>query len=96
MNQVRELTIEQQFIQAAQQFLTRCDLKGGEVDAYAKAFNFLQNIVDGETLVIPTKVWNEVNEQVKELQAKISEFEAIPEEIEEEETPPPSDRLGWG
>ncbi len=40
--------------QVACEFLTRTDLKGGEVDAYAQTFNWLQAIAQGELQAIPT------------------------------------------
>ena len=40
--------------QVACEFMTRTDLKGGEVDAYAQTFNWLHAILQGELAVVPT------------------------------------------
>ena len=48
-----ELTQEQQLIAIAQALMTRAEIKGHEVDAYAQAFNFLQGIMDGTYVVVP-------------------------------------------
>jgi len=50
-------TNEQILMQVTQGFLQRSDLKGGEVDNYAKAFNLIQTIVEGTNVVVPAKAW---------------------------------------
>lgn len=60
-------TNEQVLMQVAQQFLTRADLKGGEVDNYAKCFNFIQTIVEGTNLVVPAAAFHEGLNAIKEL-----------------------------
>ncbi len=35
------------------EFMQRADMKGGEVEAYAQTFNWLQAIATGELVVIP-------------------------------------------
>lgn len=67
--------------QVAQEFLTRADLKGGEVEAYAQTFNWLQAILKGELTVQPIadtitfqKRIDELEEQIKSL---ISEKEPV-------------------
>jgi len=43
--------------QNAQAFLQRADLKGAEVDNYAKCFNFLAGIADGSNVIVAAKLW---------------------------------------
>lgn len=45
--------IEMQLVAVAQEMMTRADLKGREVDSYAKAFNFLQDFIDGKLIAMP-------------------------------------------
>ena len=37
-------------------FMQRAELKGGEVDAYAQTYNWLQAILMGESVVLPKEV----------------------------------------
>ena len=60
-------TNEQVLMQAAQGFLQRADLKGGEVDTYAKCFNFVQTIVEGANVVVPAEIFTQGLEAVAEL-----------------------------
>ena len=60
-------TNEQVLMQVAQGFLQRADLKGGEVDNYAKCFNFLQTIVEGGSVVVPAEIFRQGLEAVAEL-----------------------------
>lgn len=65
-------TYEQVLMQGAQSFMTRSDLKGAEVDTYAKTFNLLQTVVEGENLIVPVAAWQEglaAIEKIKELDA---------------------------
>jgi hypothetical protein len=39
--------------QVAQEFMRRTDMKGGEVEAYAQTFNWLQAFLDGEIVATP-------------------------------------------
>ena len=68
-------TTAQVLMQIAQGFLQRADLKGGEVDNYAKCFNFLQTIVEGENVVVPAEIFNKGQEAIKELaESKKAEY----------------------
>jgi len=60
-------TNEQVLMQVTQTFLSRTDLKGGEVDSYAKCFNFIQTIVEGANVVVPAEAFQEGLEAIKEL-----------------------------
>jgi len=50
-------TNEQSLMQVAQQFLQRVDLKGAEVDAYAKSFNLITSVVEGQSVLVPETAW---------------------------------------
>ncbi len=52
-------TVAQVYTQNAQAFLQRADLKGAEVDDYAKTFNFLNTIADGSMVVVKAELWAE-------------------------------------
>ena len=54
-------------MQAAQGFLRRAELKGNEVDTYAKCFNVIQTIVEGENVVVPATAFLEGLKAIKEL-----------------------------
>lgn len=60
-------TNDQIMTQVAQQFLQRTDLKGNEVDSYAKCFNYLQTIVEGEFVVVPAEAWKDAQDAVTTL-----------------------------
>lgn len=79
-----QLSPEGELCAVALQFLTRTDLKGGEVDAYAKAFNFLNEFVEGRISAIPTEALAEIQ---TELQKYKDEFGDLPEVIEEKDIP---------
>lgn len=49
-------------------FLQRADIKGSEVDAYAKTYNWLQSILLGELVVLTAERHKELLASDKELQ----------------------------
>ena len=53
--------------QVAQEFMRRSDMKGGEVEAYAQTFNWLQSILKQENIVTPAKAYKEMMDELKEL-----------------------------
>ena len=53
--------------QVAQEFMTRTELRGGEVDMYAQTFNWLQALVQGELQAVP----------IADLQASQKRIEAL-------------------
>ena len=59
------------------EFMSRTDLKGGEVDVYAQTFNWLQGILQGETLIVPAEVHEA---QTKKLAAYEEKFGPLEEE----------------
>ena len=68
-------TNEQVLMQAAQGFLQRTELKGGEVDTYAKCFNFIQSIVEGKNVVIPAGLFHEGQDAIQAMLAQVKEEE---------------------
>lgn len=54
--------------QVACTFLQRADIKGGEVDAYAKTYNWLQALLAGELIVLTSEKYEELLASEKELQ----------------------------
>ena len=51
----------------AQEFMTRSDMKGGEVEAYAQTFNWLSMFVTGETVPILKEAHEALLEELEEL-----------------------------
>ncbi len=60
--------------QIACEFMTRADMKGGEVDIYAKTFNWLQSILAGEIAVVPADDLKESKEKIEALETEITEL----------------------
>lgn len=60
-------TNEQVLMQVVQTFLQRTNLKGGEVDSYAKCFNFVQTIAEGTNVVVPAELFQEGLDAVQTL-----------------------------
>lgn len=60
-------TNEQIVMQMVQTFLQRTNLKGGEVDNYAKCFNFLQTIVEGQNVIVPAELFNKGMDAIQTL-----------------------------
>ena len=59
----------------AQEFMKRADMKGGEVEAYAQTFNWLQALVDGELVLTPKEAYQALLEELKELRDYKREIE---------------------
>ena len=79
-------TNEQILMQVTQGFLQRSNLKGGEVDNYAKAFNFIQTIVEGTNVVVPAKAWQNGLAALKAVQELAdSKGEGVPDVADEGE-----------
>jgi len=70
--------------EVACEFLKRTNLQGGEVEAYAQTFNWLQSILTGQLTVITTKEFTNLN-------AELAELRAVPDD--EEPPAPPPDRV---
>ena len=53
--------------QVAQEFMRRSDMKGGEVEAYAQTFNWLQGFLSGDIVPTPKEAHLAMTEELKEL-----------------------------
>lgn len=53
MNEVQPQQKQTHPAQVAQEFMRRTDMKGGEVEAYAQVFNWLQAFLSGELVPVP-------------------------------------------
>lgn len=66
---------------AAQEFMRRTDMKGGEVEAYAQTFNWLQAIISGEIVPTPKEAHLALVKELEELR----EFKRVTEPGEEKQ-----------
>jgi len=53
--------------QVAQEFMRRTDMKGGEVEAYAQTFNWLQGFLAGEIVPTPKEAHLAMTAELEEL-----------------------------
>ena len=51
----------------AQEFMRRTDMKGGEVEAYAQTFNWLNGFMEGELIATPKEAHFALLEELKDL-----------------------------
>jgi hypothetical protein len=72
--------------QVAQEFMRRTDMKGGEVEAYAQTFNWLQAILSGELVVNTKEAHTALVTELKELREFKRENSAAEERAEGEES----------
>ena len=49
----------------AQEFMSRTDMKGKEVQIYAETFNWLQGILEGEIMLVPKEAWTDITEELQ-------------------------------
>lgn len=63
------MTEEQQVHPAAvaQEFMKRTDMKGGEVQAYAETFNWLQGFIENEIIATPAEAHHAMIAELTEL-----------------------------
>lgn len=61
-------------VEVAQEFMKRADMKGGEVEAYAQTFNWLNQIMTGELQVVTAKDLKASQDKQKELETEIKEL----------------------
>ena len=75
--------------QVAATFMTRADLKGGEVEAYAQTFNWLQGIINGEIVVLSKEQFDQLvvdQTSTKEVATETPEVPALElEEVDSED-----------
>lgn len=95
MNEVPQNTPSHQTQMAslAQEFMTRTDLKGREVDAYAQSFNWLQGLASEEILVISQKHMTAIQEETKNNQELLARYQTAFGGLEDE---PPVKVTGEG
>jgi len=60
--------------QVACKFMTRSDLKGSEVDTYAKTFNWLSSIFSGELAVVKPNELRDAQKKIEALETEIKEL----------------------
>ena len=77
MNAVPEQAPQAHPAAVAQEFMRRTDMKGGEVEAYAQTFNWLQALADGSIVPTPREAHEAMLEELKELR----EFKRVNEEV---------------
>ncbi len=61
----------------AQEFMKRCDMKGGEVEAYAQTFNWLNALVEGKLVVLEKEFFEQLVPPADDAEAEIPTLELI-------------------
>lgn len=69
----------------AQEFMKRSDMKGGEVEAYAQTYNWLQALLDGDIVPTPKEAHEALMEELKELRDYKRELEGDEDKTAAEE-----------
>ena len=85
MNAVPEQQQQAHPAAVAQEFMRRTDMKGGEVEAYAQTFNWLQGFLDGSIVPTPKEAHLALIDELKELRDYKRELEGDEEKAEGEE-----------
>lgn len=67
MNEIPQNAQQAHPAAVAQEFMRRTDMKGGEVEAYAQTFNWLQSILDGAIVPTPKEAHLALLEELKDL-----------------------------
>ena len=74
----------------AQEFMSRTDMKGKEVQIYAETFNWLQGILEGKYLIVSREDWDSTAEKLQgyedvtaeEPEAELEDVDSEAESIE--------------
>ncbi len=72
--QEKQVPRQVQMAAVAQELMTRAKLKGKEVDAYANAYNWLQEIAAQEVLVIGVAHLNKMREKQEALETETADL----------------------
>lgn len=71
--------------QVAQEFMSRTDLKGGEVEVYAQTFNWLQGFVSQEIVALPKTAFDELAQKAQDWDNLQREQEAAADKLKLEQ-----------